>query len=204
MERKICSKCKIEKDVCEFYKNNKNPKAYRGSCKSCMNIYSKKYKIKNFEKVDKKNKEYFQKNREKNKINCLNYRNKNIERERERYRTWKKNNKEKINQYNQQPIIRLKNSLRSRINEIMNKKYNNPYTKSLVGCEYNFLIKFIENKFVNGMTWDNYGYYGWHIDHIIPLSSAKTEEELLKLFHYTNLQPLWGIDNMKKSNKLII
>jgi hypothetical protein len=53
------------------------------------------------------------------------------------------------------------------------------------------------------MSWDNYGFYGWHIDHVIPLSSAKTEEEVYKLCHYTNLQPLWAEDNLKKGSKII-
>lgn len=52
------------------------------------------------------------------------------------------------------------------------------------------------------MTWNNYG--KWHIDHIIPISSAKTEEEVIKLNHYTNLQPLWAKDNLKKGNKIIL
>ena len=56
---------------------------------------------------------------------------------------------------------------------------------------------------MEGMSWDNYGYYGWHIDHIIPLSFAKTEEETYKLCHYTNLQPLWANDNLTKGKKLI-
>ena len=51
------------------------------------------------------------------------------------------------------------------------------------------------------MTWNNRS--EWHIDHIIPLSSAKTEEELYKLFHYTNLQPLWAKDNLIKGKKTI-
>ncbi len=54
-----------------------------------------------------------------------------------------------------------------------------------------------------GMTWKNKEFYGWHIDHIVPLSSAKTEEDVYKLCHYTNLQPLWSKDNMSKGSKLI-
>ena len=51
------------------------------------------------------------------------------------------------------------------------------------------------------MTWENHGHGGWHIDHIIPLDSALSEEELYKLCHYTNLQPLWAKDNIRKGNK---
>ena len=53
------------------------------------------------------------------------------------------------------------------------------------------------------MSWENYGKDGWHIDHKIPLSSAKTDREIYELCHYTNLQPLWAKDNLKKSNKII-
>ena len=53
------------------------------------------------------------------------------------------------------------------------------------------------------MSWDNYGKFGWHIDHIIPLYSAKDIEELKKLFHYSNLQPLWWEDNLKKGSKIL-
>ena len=53
------------------------------------------------------------------------------------------------------------------------------------------------------MTFDNHGLHGWHIDHITPLSTATTEEEIIKLCHYTNLQPLWAEDNLAKSNKIL-
>ena len=52
------------------------------------------------------------------------------------------------------------------------------------------------------MSWDNYGQEGWVIDHIYPLSKAKSEDELYRLNHYTNLQPLWWYDNLMKSDKL--
>jgi len=59
---------------------------------------------------------------------------------------------------------------------------------------------YIEKQFTKGMSWKNHG--EWHIDHIIPLSSAKTEKELYELCHYTNLQPLWKTDNLSKNNKI--
>jgi hypothetical protein len=60
----------------------------------------------------------------------------------------------------------------------------------------------IEKQFKPGMNWLNHSLHGWHIDHIIPMASATTEEEVIKLNHYTNLQPLWASENIKKSNKM--
>ena len=74
-------------------------------------------------------------------------------------------------------------------------------TFDFVGCEPKMLIKYIEEQFNNGLSWENYG--EWHIDHIIPLSSAQTEEELYKLCHFTNLQPMWALDNIKKGSKIL-
>jgi hypothetical protein len=72
-----------------------------------------------------------------------------------------------------------------------------------LGCSPQFLKEHIEKQFSDGMSWELVGKY-IHIDHIIPLSSANTEEELYKLCHYSNLQPLWAEDNLKKSNKIFI
>jgi hypothetical protein len=77
-------------------------------------------------------------------------------------------------------------------------------TYDIVGIEINDLKRHIEKQFTKGMNWENYGMYGWHIDHIIPLCSANDENELLKLFHYTNLQPLWAEDNLKKNGRILI
>ena len=73
----------------------------------------------------------------------------------------------------------------------------------LVGCSIPDLIKHLESKFQEGMNWSNYGFYGWHIDHIRPCSSFNllNEEEQKQCFHYTNLQPLWAKDNLQKHNK---
>ena len=71
----------------------------------------------------------------------------------------------------------------------------------MLGCTPEELRDHLQSQFTEGMTLENHG--EWHIDHIIPLASANTEEEIVKLCHYTNLQPLWAEDNLSKSDKII-
>lgn len=99
---------------------------------------------------------------------------------------------------------RLKINLRNRISEILHNKQRDK-SISLLGCTFGFFKDYLESKFLSGMSWENYGYNGWHIDHIIPCDyfDLTKPEEQLKCFHYTNLQPLWGVDNLRKSNKLL-
>jgi len=73
----------------------------------------------------------------------------------------------------------------------------------IFGCSGDEMKKHLEKQFTDGMSWDNYGLHGWHIDHISPLSLSTTLNDLLEKAHYTNLQPLWAKDNIKKSNKII-
>jgi hypothetical protein len=73
-------------------------------------------------------------------------------------------------------------------------------THEILGCSDEVYFKHLESQFVEGMSWENRS--EWHIDHIIPMATAKTEEEVYKLNHYTNLQPLWAKDNLEKSDKL--
>ena len=70
-----------------------------------------------------------------------------------------------------------------------------------LGCTLDFLEKHIEGQFQGGMTWDNYG--EWEVDHIIPLAKLDltNSEDFAKACHYSNLQPLWWQDNLKKSDK---
>ena len=64
-----------------------------------------------------------------------------------------------------------------------------------------FFAEYIKSKFTEGMTLENYG--EWHIDHIIPLATAQSIEDVKRLCHYTNLQPLWAQDNLRKGAKII-
>ena len=95
--------------------------------------------------------------------------------------------------------------MRTRLNNFLKetkmKKTN--ATFKMVGCTPKFLKEYLEKKFKRGMTWKNHTVHGWHVDHIIPLNSAKTPEAIEKLMHYSNLQPLWATENIRKSNKII-
>lgn len=96
--------------------------------------------------------------------------------------------------------VRLRNLIRNSFRKQGYKKFNLS-TESIVGINYNEFKEHLESKFLEGMTWENRG--EWHIDHIIPLSSSTSRDDLIRLCHYTNLQPLWAIDNMKKGNKIL-
>ena len=101
--------------------------------------------------------------------------------------------------------IKLANGLRSRVLSALQaqgcKRANN--TMKLLGCSCSELKLHLESLWLPGMTWENRGYYGWHIDHIAPCASfdLSNPEQQKKCFHYTNLQPLWWIDNLKKNSR---
>jgi type II secretory ATPase GspE/PulE/Tfp pilus assembly ATPase PilB-like protein len=97
--------------------------------------------------------------------------------------------------------------LSSRIRSIISKQINknnlkkSEKTEDIIGCSFNEFKNYLESKFDDNMNWENYG--EWHLDHIIPISYAKTEEEIYELNHYTNFQPLWAKDNLSKGNRFI-
>ena len=96
---------------------------------------------------------------------------------------------------------RLLHNLRSRCQSVL--KSTSLSKSRLVGCNGKKLREHLEAQFQEGMTWENYGYEGWHMDHIKPCASfdLSDEEEQKKCFHYTNLQPLWAKDNYAKGSK---
>jgi hypothetical protein len=123
---------------------------------------------------------------------------------------WAKKNREHINKRNRERLrvdihYALKRRLGNRIRMAFKSQSLCKRTSAirLLGCPIETAREHIERQFQSGMSWDNHGQ--WHVDHIIPTSSfdLSREEEQLKAFHYTNLQPLWAEDNIRKSNKLI-
>lgn len=101
------------------------------------------------------------------------------------------------------PLYKLSRIIRNGMRKTLKAKswHKDSHLKEYIGCSLEFLKEYIEKQFQPGMTWANHTTYGWHLDHIKPLSKAKTSEELYKLCHYTNLQPLWWRDNISKGNR---
>lgn len=176
---------KNKKEILEKQKEYKNNnEEYQKKYKEYQKEYQKsvkykEYKIKNKDKIKEYEKEYRKKSDVRKRIN-----KQSIERNKIR----------KI----KDPIFKLKVSIRS---SISNNFRRNGFKKSLkteeiIGCSFIDFKLYLESKFENWMNWGNKGLYsgdfkyGWDIDHIIPLSSADTEEDLISLNHYTNLQPL--------------
>jgi hypothetical protein len=193
MEKKTCSKCKIEKDVCEFRKSSKMKNGLQSECKSCAKL---RYELNREENLIKK-KIYSEKNKEKKSEYDKEYRLKNRIKKNEYIRNYRK--KRRL----VDPTFRIIESMRSRLKNFFKSNNIQNYNKTfnIVGCSPQELKEYLEKKFTDEMSWDNYGQ--WHIDHKIPLSSAISDDEVYKLCHYTNLQPLWSEDNIKKSNKIL-
>ncbi len=196
---------------------NKNGSGLSNSCKQCIKDSRKKYantikahherykethlakrkvwRAQNKERIQKWRKEYYALNKQRMIENTKN---------------WKAKNRTKIRQYVRNKIktdinFRLAERLRGRLSTALKSKNNrkNTSTLELLGCSSDYLRQYLQSKFDSNMSWDNYGSY-WHIDHIIPLSSfdLSDPEQLKKACHYTNLQPLEAIENIKKGNKL--
>ena len=214
---KSCSCCKIEKPFDLFGKDKKTKDGFNCYCKPCAQQKSRDYTKKNPDKVRKsklawseKNpdyqKEHYQENKEIVLERVRDYREKNIQEIREKDKIRGQKNKPKRNErmrkrYYSDPIHKLRGTVRTRIGHYLSK--DGYHSVDLIGCSYEFLKEHLEKQFTYGMTWENHGKFGWHVDHKIPLASAKTEDELYKLCHYTNLQPLWWDENLRKGDKIL-
>jgi hypothetical protein len=198
METKKCSKCKEEKELSKFNFRKDTKDGFSYWCRCCQ-------KIINFERKDKI------------KSITKNYYNNNIEFIRLKNKDYSKNpinkirtNIRKKERRDNDPLYHLTHNIRGTINRYFNfLKIDKPFkTSKILGCSFEEFKKHIETQFQDWMNWENYGKYngelnyGWDIDHIIPISSAKTEEEIIKLNYFSNFQPLCSYTNryIKKDN----
>ena len=189
------------------YRNTKKHREY-------MRLYCKKYyKIeKNRKRRDLASKKY--RKSKKYKQYQKQYREKRIEYFRKIDRAWKtiyrktKKYQTYVRSYRKKyfkiPFNKFKQSVR---NAVRNSFYKKGYSKKsrtfeIIGLSYDDFRRWIENQFTKGMTWNNFGRSGWSIDHVIPLSFAKTHEDVVILNNYRNLRPMWFIDNIIKGDKI--
>ncbi len=166
--------------------------------------YEKDRYQKNRERFLKKKKEKYWQNREAMLLKQKNWRLANPEKVRERDKARIEKIKEWSNKkYQSDTLFRFRRLIRSatsRIFKVLTQKSNG--SAQLLGTTIEKFKEHLENSFSPGMTWENQGKNGWHIDHIIPLSCAVSERHVEALCHYTNLQPLWKVDNLRKHAKL--
>lgn len=218
MEKK-CNICDSVKVITEFYKNQTRcklcTKQYALDNKTKIKEYKKSYREKNRDTLNETDRKYYQDNkeliREKQKI----YYSDNKEVIRDIQREYRKNNKDTLSIkgpiYSKKYYSKNKNNILFKLTKssrcmIGNSLRGNGYlkgskTESILGCSFEEFKLYLESRFEDWMTWENYGLfngelnYGWDIDHIIPLDSAETEEDIIKLNHFTNLQPLCSYTN---------
>lgn len=191
---------------------------YRKKNKEKLKEQKKEWAKLNKDKISISRKKHKQNKKITDKIYAIN----NKEKINEKKKAWALNNKEKVKKakydyvkkkMSEDPLYKLKHHI---ICSVIQSFKRNNYTKksrtfNILGCTYEFFKKHIESQWESWMTWDNYGNKNgisktknksWDIDHIIPLSSAKTEEDVIRLNHYTNLQPLCSYTNRwVKSNR---
>jgi len=185
LEEKNCKMCNRIKLIEDFSKDKFSKDGFANSCKDCRKLYY---------------------NLNKHKFNRSTY----LKKYRESYKEVR-NKKNKIKRKSD-PIFALSSAIRSRISESLknNRFYKKSNTQEILGCSFEEFKIYIESKFEHWMTWENRGLfngelnYGWDIDHIIPLSSANSEEEIIKLNHFTNLQPLCSYKNRHIKRDLFI
>ena len=165
-------------------------------CRSCCSVY---YNTNKEIILLKKRIYYAKKGKDKDKSRdySKNYYYKN------KSKVIKKNNQYHKKMYLNGSLYKIKKDIRKVVRRCLSDKgyTKRSRTNEILGCSFEDFKLHLERQFTKGMNWDNRD--KWHIDHIIPMATAKTEEDVIRLNHYTNLRPLWAEENLSKSDKII-
>ena len=191
--KKRCTKCSTIKLFNLFGPQKAGYMRLKAQCRECDVEYDKQFQSKNNTRSERDKTDKAKQYRKK-------YVTKNLD-------WWRKYEREyRYNRRKDDMFFKIKGNLSGRLSDLINKRNLSTNTFELIGCNRETFLSHIEKQFTEGMTWENYGLKGWHIDHIIPLSSFDLiiESEVKKACHYTNLQPLWWYDNLEKGNKISI
>ena len=203
---KICTSKRIK----EYFEKNPDKKkesdkrSYEEN-KARKLAQKKEYYLKNKEEILEKTKKYHYENKEAKNLYSNQYREKNLERVKEYNRIYQRLRASEMTQkkaarIKADPLKTFKERVRLTIkNGFVRLRKNKPLkTSEILGTDWETVRNHIVSQFKDGMTWEAFVAGEIHVDHIKPLASAKTEEELILLNHYTNLQPLWCLDNLSK------
>lgn len=216
-ESKICSRCGEEKRLGEFHLRKDGVFGRVSRCKECTRIYQNEHSRRPEVKLRKaiQQKEWKIKNKEYRLQRQKEYYTANKDRILQSNKKWKSENMDKILKHTrdrkrEDVQYRLTCSLRSRLYRAISKNLKSGSAVRDLGCSIEFLKEHLEKQFYphpktgEKMTWGNYGVSGWHVDHIKPLTifDLTKREHLLEACKFTNLQPLWAEENLKKSNKV--
>jgi len=199
---------------CSIYSWNKRNNYKPKENKDKKREYSVRYRLENSDKISKINSNWYASNKDRARDYSSNYRKLNKEKVSSINKKWKSDNRDRISKrakhrYNNDLTFKIKSIIRSRFRQAIKNNQKVGSAINLLGCSIFKLKIHLQLKFYRAtgdsnryMTWDNYG--EWHIDHIRPLSSFNLQDidELKQACHYTNLQPLWAKDNLKKWNKI--
>ena len=213
-ELKVCSKCGLSKCRTEFHSKKSSADRLYPLCKACRAEYDREYNAKNEDRIKLQRGKYRTDNKEKIQQINKKYGEDNKERIRIKNKEYYLKNKAKIikrvGQYDtkkmkEDPSYKMAKLLRHRLYMAVKGNFKAGSAVRDLGCSIKDFKKYVESLWRPGMSWENYGREGWHLDHIIPLVSFDLQErgQLLKACHYSNIQPLWAIDNLRKSSKLI-
>ena len=192
---KHCNGCNQTKALTEFSKDSEKRDGLQTRCKVCQKAYNKKWQQSNPEKVNAKARKWAQNNREKKNAS---------QRKRNKRPEYKKKRRARENkQYHTDPLYRIKKILRARLRHALKGKNKSAKTMTLLGCSYTHAKDHLEKQFLPGMTWENQG--KWHIDHMMPCASfdLSDPEQQRRCCHYTNLQPMWGTENISKGDNIL-
>ena len=206
--RITCSKCGIEKQTKDFAKSKKYLKNY---CKACDSKRASEYERNNREKAAISDKIYYDANINKIRKRSKDYSIKNRESISANKKIYFQSSKEKIYDSRRKKIAsdikyKLNHSIRKRMCFSLRGAKAGQRWEDLVGYSVDKLKKHLENQFSQGMNWSNYGKYGWHIDHKIPIRAfnfkSPEDEDFKRCWALENLRPLWAKENLSKGGKL--
>jgi hypothetical protein len=216
LKTKKCSKCGQIKSINEFGKNKRIKSGLSSWCKDCLAKYNKQwhisnpkyykqYYIDNLEERKEYNRQWYIDKSEKVKECHKRYYINNLKQFKEKHRQWRKNNPGYQKQRLLNPTYKLSKNISNLIYLSLKGNKNGWHWEIIVNYTLKDLIAHLENQFREGMTWDNYGKYGWHIDHRRPISSfnftSYNDPEFKECWALKNLQPLWAKENLSKGNR---